>query len=148
MGADGLLELPASARAPGLARAHVRRLLEQWGLGRLGDEVLLLTSEVVTNVLVHTGTAAQLRVERVGAGVRVTVYDGSPVLPAVRRRSVSATTGRGCRLLSDLADSWTAEPHEGGKAVSFVVSGERDPWSEADPDAEAAALLLRPEAGR
>jgi anti-sigma regulatory factor (Ser/Thr protein kinase) len=129
VGDDEAVELPASPRAPGLARAHVRAVLAQWGLTRLCDEVLLLTTEVVTNALMHTGGASRLRVERVGAGVRVTVDDSSPVLPAVRRPSASATTGRGCRLLTELADSWTAVPHDGGKSVAFVVGGQRDPWA-------------------
>jgi hypothetical protein len=128
---DEAVELPASPRAPGLARAHVRALLSQWGLTRLCDEVLLLTTEVVTNALMHTGGASRLRVERVGAG---RAGHGRRQLAGAAGRaapSASATTGRGCRLLTELADSWTAVPRDGGKSVVFVVGGQRDPVGRA-----------------
>lgn len=127
------LHLPEHPTAAGLARRHVRAELQAWGLQDMLDEVLLLTTELVTNVLVHAASAPRLVVEREGAGVRITVLDDSPVLPAPRRFSTAATTGRGCQLLEELADEWDAERREsGGKAVWFVISGVRDPWAAFD----------------
>jgi anti-sigma regulatory factor (Ser/Thr protein kinase) len=139
---SSLLELPAQAAAAGTARTHVRRVLLEWGLTELTDSVVLLVSEVVTNAILHAGSASSLCVERTDAGVRVSVTDSSPVMPAPRRRSSSAMTGRGCQLLNDLADSWGAEPYEGGKQVWFVVTNGRDAWAEFDADALLAEADL------
>ncbi len=130
------LLLPAGPQAARLARARVGRLLADWGLTRLCDTALLLTSELVTNVVLHTDGAPSLTVVRSGGGVRVTVSDGSPVQPVRRRHSSSATTGRGVALLDDLADEWGVDRHPDGpgKAVWFVVSGDRDPWAAYDLD--------------
>lgn len=103
-----VVPLPADARVAGPARRLVRAQLLDWRLEDLLNAVVLLTSELVTNVLVHTGGVPSLGIDRAGAGVRVTVCDASPVLPVQRRRSASATTGRGVQLLEDLADKWAA----------------------------------------
>jgi anti-sigma regulatory factor (Ser/Thr protein kinase) len=129
------LELPATAQTVSVARRHVRLQLAAWDLETLTDTVVLLTSEVVTNMLIHTGGDGRLELTREGDGVRVTIIDTSPVLPSQRRHSTTATTGRGCRLLQDLSDAWGAEPRGAGKAVWFTASAGRDPWAELDAHA-------------
>lgn len=114
--------------AASLARRHVRALLVQWGLAGLLDPVLLLTSEVVTNALLHSGTTLAVTVERDGAGVRVAVEDGSDVPPVQRRHSPTASTGRGVQLLGSIADDWGWQPTSTGKTVWFVVR-EAAGWS-------------------
>lgn len=116
--------------AAAIARRHVRTLLQQWGLDELVDPVLLLTSEVVTNALLHGGTTLTLTVGRAGAGVRVSVEDGSTVPPARRRRSTTASTGRGVQLLGDVADDWGWEHTASGKVVWFTVLS-ADRWAPA-----------------
>ena len=54
------------------------------------------------------------------------------VVPSMRPRSSSATTGRGLLLLSRLADEWDTELAEGGKTVWFTLTGDRDPWADTD----------------
>lgn len=118
---DGAVSLEPRLDAASLARRHVRGLLLGWELEPLLDPVLLLTSELVTNALLHTGTAIVVRVTREGAGVRVEVEDGSSVPPVQRRHSTSASTGRGVQLLASLASDWGWRALEGGgKAVWFV----------------------------
>lgn len=126
---DGLVPLPPDGRAAGVARSVVRERLRAWHQEGLLDAVELLTSELVTNVLVHTLSAPALGVVRSGSGVRVTVVDDSPVAPVRRRHSTAATTGRGVQLLEDLADEWGWQARAGGKAVWFLVTGQRDPWA-------------------
>ena len=87
----------------------------------LVDPVLLLTSEVVTNALLHSGTRLVLTVVRDGAGVRVEVADGSAVPPVQRRHSTSASTGRGVQLLEAVADEWGWTATSPGKLVWFRV---------------------------
>jgi anti-sigma regulatory factor (Ser/Thr protein kinase) len=111
------------------ARRHVRASLADWNLETLCDAALLLTSEVVTNSLLHARSAIRLTIELTTNGVRIAVTDASTVIPAMRPRSQSATTGRGLLLLSNLADDWGTEVADAGKTVWFTLSGGRDPWA-------------------
>ncbi len=130
VGVQDVVRLPSDGRAAGQARRLVRERLAVWDLTALCDTVVLLTSELVTNVLLHTTSAPRLSVARSGSGVRVAVADDSPVPPAQRRPSQQATTGRGVRLLVELADDWGFElDDERGKSVWFVVTGAVDPWA-------------------
>ncbi len=124
--------LPPVARSAVEARRHVRAMLDDWDLGALSDVAQLLTSEVVTNSLLHARSPIRLTVEQTKSGVRVAVTDASIVAPAMRPRSQSATTGRGLLLLSRLADEWNTELSDGGKTVWFTLSRDRDPWEGAE----------------
>ena len=62
--------------------------------------------------------------------------------PALRHHSATATTGRGLRLLDQLAREWSVHDHNGGKTVWFTLDDDVDPWSAYDVDnwlAEAEA---------
>jgi anti-sigma regulatory factor (Ser/Thr protein kinase) len=136
--------LAATARSVPEARRHVVAILEQWHLESLVDTAQLLTSELVTNAVLHARTDMVLTVEeRDGGGVRIAVTDLSPVSPALRRHSATSTTGRGLRLLDQLADSWNVDDDNGGgKTVWFTLTSGRDPWAdfgEFDTLAEAEA---------
>jgi anti-sigma regulatory factor (Ser/Thr protein kinase) len=127
-GKDGRVDvdpvsLPADGRAAGLARRFVRTRLAEWELDDLLDTAVLLTSEVVTNVIVHTASSPSLQLTRAGGGIRVTVLDDSPVPPRLRGHSSNATTGRGLRMLQELADDWGWSPTGNGKAVWFTLRG-------------------------
>jgi anti-sigma regulatory factor (Ser/Thr protein kinase) len=111
-------------------------MLASWNLEALCDAALLLTSEVVTNSLLHARSPIRLTIELTGNGVRIAVTDASTVIPAMRPRSQSATTGRGLLLLSRLADEWDTDVTDAGKTVWFTLSGGRDPWASVrDTDA-------------
>lgn len=125
-----VVRLAGDGRAAGQARRLVQERLAAWGLTELCDTAVLLASELVTNVLIHTTSAPRLSVTRSGSGVCVGVADDSPVPPTQRRQSRAATTGRGVRLLVLLADDWGWQlDGEGGKSVWFVVTGATDPWA-------------------
>lgn len=112
---------PGSASAPRTARWWVAGRLKELGLEPLADAVLLLTSEIVTNALIHAGTEMRVRLRPSGAGVRVEVRDGSGVPPVRHRYSLRSTTGRGLGLLDSLADEWGWAPDGTGKTVWFRV---------------------------
>lgn len=134
-----VLELDLEPRSVGVARAFVSEWLIAHRLESLTDTVVLLCSELVTNVVLHAAGPARLRLLEQGAGVRVEVSDASTVGPAPRGASVSATTGRGLQLLEDLADSWGCDRTPSGKTVWFAASTEHDPWASfARPDWLAA----------
>lgn len=120
------------ARSVPEARRHIRAALDAWHLDHLVEAAMLLTSEVVTNAVLHARTRVTLRVTREGdTAIRVDVTDGSPVIPAMRHRSDTATTGRGIRMLEQLADEWQTDATDSGKTVAFRLSTARDPWASA-----------------
>jgi len=150
MTADGeVLELPADPTAAGLARAFVTARLVRWELGELREAVILLTSEVVTNAVVHAAGPAVLRLTRLADGVRLEVTDGSPAGPARRQHSQQATTGRGLRLLEDLADEWGWQPTVVGPTVGSQAVNGKTVWFESttsavDPWVALPAARLAP----
>ncbi|MFC5380593.1 ATP-binding protein [Aquipuribacter nitratireducens] len=124
------LSLPPRASSAREARRWVVRQLEVWSLEPLCEQVELLTTEVVTNSLLHAGTPMLVEVVREGAGVRVSVTDGSSVVPTRRRYSPNASTGRGMTLLSGLADDYGWHTTPGGKVTWFRVERVRDAWGD------------------
>lgn len=123
------LRLPARASSVPEARRFVVRQLEQWSLQELADIVALLTSEVVSNAVLHARTEVTVIVVDLGGAVQVDVSDLSPVAPVPRQHAADATTGRGMQLLDQLARSWQVLQHDGGKTVRFTVDGSSDPWA-------------------
>ena len=72
-------ELPATARSVTEARRFVTAALTGWGRGELADTAALLTSEVVTNAVLHARTTVDLVIRQLRDGITVEVSDGSPV---------------------------------------------------------------------
>lgn len=111
---------PQSARR---ARRLVADELRRCRCGALADVAELLTSELVTNALIHARTAITLVVEARDGRVRVMIGDALPVgVPEGRRRSLEdATTGRGLELVAALAARWGQDLRGDGKVVWFEL---------------------------
>ena len=109
---------PASARQ---ARNFVSITLQEWDCAHLCDIVLLLTSELVTNAVLHAGSDIDLSLRLSRGILQIAVGDRSPVAPVVRDPSDDATNGRGMLLLDALALRWSVVPTEAGKIVWFEV---------------------------
>jgi PAS domain S-box-containing protein len=88
--------------------------------------VALVVSEVVTNAVVHAGTAIGLSVQVFGGRVRVEVQDGSPHLPDRREQSPMAGFGRGLMLIESVVDAWGVARGSHGKTVWFEVGRPAD----------------------
>ena len=99
----------------------------------------LLTSELVTNAVLHAATPVTVTLRRDAEAIRVEVADQSPQLPTLKSYGEDAATGRGLHLVSALADSWGSRRREDGKVVWFEL-GDAPPESEisADPAARAS----------
>ncbi|WP_202446722.1 MULTISPECIES: ATP-binding protein [Streptomycetaceae] len=113
------------------AVAEVRRLLREqlgrWGVPTLIDTAELLTSEIVTNALVHTGHGAILTATLTSDAdhrLRVEVRDFTAHRPAVRHPSEQSSSGRGLLLVEALADTWGVRPQDAGKTVWFELTAE------------------------
>jgi uncharacterized protein YjbJ (UPF0337 family)/anti-sigma regulatory factor (Ser/Thr protein kinase) len=120
-------------RAPREARKFVTETLARWSCDRLAEAASLLTSELVTNAVLHAGTPVELTLCRMGGGVRVEVADEAPqsVERARPVRQEEATTGRGLTMVEALAEHWGVTLARSGKSVWFELEEgfDRDrPW--------------------
>jgi anti-sigma regulatory factor (Ser/Thr protein kinase) len=106
-------------------RQQLRELLHDWSSPDQVDSAVLLVSEMLTNVLVHTDADALLVAEVTGeAGarrLRVEVTDTGDDLPHVRRPGELASSGRGLVLMELLADVWGVAPRGEGKSIWFEL---------------------------
>jgi anti-sigma regulatory factor (Ser/Thr protein kinase) len=117
--------LSGAATSPGEARRFVDETLASWSLSALRDEVELLTSELVTNVVLHARTEFTVRLRRLHGSLRVEVVDGSLASPRkahVIDDDVEGATGRGLLLVEALAVNWGVAPTHAGKTVWFEVA--------------------------
>ncbi|WP_329168236.1 ATP-binding protein [Streptomyces sp. NBC_01267] len=88
----------------------------------LADVAELLTSELVTNALIHTDRGAVVTAGIGPSGLRVEVRDFAAGRPERRARATSAGThGRGLVLVESLADAWGVRTHGLGKVVWFEL---------------------------
>jgi two-component sensor histidine kinase len=92
------------------ARRLVADVLVQSAYAGDADTVLLLVSEVVTNAVRHAATPFELTISVSGDEVTVAVtdHDGRH-RPKVRNPSPQDTSGRGLRIVDQLATSWGTE---------------------------------------
>jgi len=129
----GELALAGGPEAVSLARAAVRARLESDGAPppeRLGD-VLLMTSELVTNAIRHGGAVGpddriRIRVLRQDARVRIEVRDDGPGFsspPAAD--AVPAEGGIGLELVDRLANAWGTDRRGRATLVWFEVEPDR-----------------------
>jgi anti-sigma regulatory factor (Ser/Thr protein kinase) len=114
------------------ARRHLRELLHDWTDPEQVDSAVLLLSEMVTNVLVHTDAEALLLAEvSAEAGerrLRVEVTDAGDDLPHRRRPGELASSGRGLMLIELLADEWGVDPRGKGKSIWFELYEPYEPY--------------------
>ncbi|WP_240528573.1 SpoIIE family protein phosphatase [Streptomyces humi] len=110
-------------RAVREARGFVRERLDDWGLADLSDDLTLITSELVTNALVHAGSDVDVRLRVTGDRLRLEVRDADtdPPVPAAysltEEGSARAEHGRGLYLVDALAHTWNTSPSGRGKTV-------------------------------
>jgi CheY-like chemotaxis protein len=114
------LDLAKDPAAPGAARRFVRSSLTDIDDAAL-DAVELLTSELVTNAVIHAGSEPHLVLVLHPDRVRIEVHDTDPRMPARRKPDEARPGGRGLLLLDQVASDWGVEPLEGGKVVWFEV---------------------------
>ncbi|MFI2507785.1 SpoIIE family protein phosphatase [Streptomyces sp. NPDC018972] len=108
-----------------VARQQLRELLHDWSSPDQVDSAVLLLSEMLTNVLVHTDTDALLLAEVTdgpdGRRMRVEVTDSGDDLPHLRRPGELASSGRGLVLIELLSHAWGIAPRGTGKSIWFEL---------------------------
>ncbi|MEV5977459.1 ATP-binding protein [Streptomyces sp. NPDC052114] len=111
-------------RAVSEVRKALRELLRHWGKPGRSDIAELLTSELVTNALVHTDRDAIVTATVGPRGLRVEVRDFVGRRPKPRVPNADdGTHGRGLVLVQSLADAWGVRAHGVGKVVWFELNG-------------------------
>jgi hypothetical protein len=104
------------------ARSFAADRLRTLELSAVRDDVELLLTELITNVIIHARTEFEVRVESSGAGVRVEVIDDNPTMPVAGTLSPAALSGRGLTLVQSRSTRWGAHRNaDGGKTVWFQV---------------------------
>ncbi|MFE3325340.1 ATP-binding protein [Streptomyces sp. NPDC059176] len=117
----------ADLRAVPEVRRALRALLGHWGDPGSAEVAELLTSELVTNALIHTEDGAVVTATVAPAGLRVEVRDFTTGAyePRVSAPSDENPHGRGLVLVQSLADSWGVWAQGPGKVVWFELNGGR-----------------------
>jgi anti-sigma regulatory factor (Ser/Thr protein kinase) len=128
------MDCTADAFAARHARQFVGMVTKAWGLADLVERAELLTSEVVTNAIVHTDSPVHIVVETTASSVVVEVkaLSSPPQVVADDEEVAEAVHGRGMVLLETLSDRWGWWKLDGGTVVWFALvggSGEDEPLS-------------------
>ncbi|MET8179506.1 ATP-binding SpoIIE family protein phosphatase [Streptomyces sp. NPDC005336] len=142
--ASARVSLPGNPLAASAARRFVRAALADWAVrhvpaadrvtDRAVDEAVLLVSELVTNAVVHAGTAVEVScaLDVPGHGgeppslvVEVTDHHPTRVLrgePPDAEEGPECAGGHGLRLVAEIAESWGITYRRASKTVWFQVS--------------------------
>ncbi|MEU0116578.1 SpoIIE family protein phosphatase [Streptomyces bobili] len=114
-------------RSVATARAFVRDTLQGWGFADIIDDAVVLTSELVTNAVVHAGTHADLLCLRHEDGVRIEVADRYPEREIPLQGSLATMGspdregGRGLQLCAAIAARWGVDYTPTHKTVWFQL---------------------------
>jgi signal transduction histidine kinase/serine phosphatase RsbU (regulator of sigma subunit) len=115
------LPLEEDLSAVATARRAVARQLRAWGVApRVVADMVLLTSELVTNALRHARGPFELRLRHVEHEVMVEAVDATPQRPRRRRVDGDAESGRGLTIVEAVADRWGSRSTSEGKVVWAV----------------------------
>ena len=121
--------LPAIPESVRIARFHVRAALSFHELGRLADDAVIITSELVTNAIQHAccDITETIRVTLAQSSdseaVIIAVSDSSPHGPVIRKAPAGSERGLGLQIVESLSVHWGWHPAPGGKAVFAILAG-------------------------
>ncbi len=116
--ATASLSLSADRGAAGRARTFAAAALHEWSLpALLARDVLLLTSELVTNAVKYGRPPVELRLRCDRRQLLIEVEDAATAVPRKLRPSPFQEHGRGLQLVAGVSDRWGTRPTADGKAV-------------------------------
>ncbi|OHV34158.1 MULTISPECIES: ATP-binding protein [Pseudofrankia] len=135
----GRFTLPAATHSSRQARRRLAPLLNHVGVeGELVDVALLLTSELVTNAVLHGRGHPTVEIRASDLQLWIGVKDPDSRIPRAQQADSGALGGRGLHLVDALAQDWGAAPLAGdGKTVWFTL-----PRQPSRSDHEEAGELL------
>ncbi len=116
-----VISMPRHVKRPTVAhvRERVIERLEQWDVpDDVSRDLTLITSELVTNAMIHGGPEVELRLERRAHQVSVEVQDDAAgELPTTRDPDDDDEHGRGLNIVEVLSDEWGLRRTGRGKSV-------------------------------
>lgn len=108
------VEVPVDLAAVDGIRTQVVELAAGWGLSELED-LEVVTSELITNAIVHARSVSVVEVRLVGTDcVEVTVSDADPEPPVKRIPYEQHTRGLGLHIVDALSEEWGVRVVDGG----------------------------------
>src|ERR1700722_4255047 len=113
------MRLPPEPASAGEARRLVHGALQEGVRPADLDAVVLLTSEVVTNAVLHAGTPVDLVVGTVQGCIQIEATDAGEQAPVVLDPASDTTRGRGMGIVAALSQEWGVIPTARGKTVWF-----------------------------
>ena len=142
-------QLPPELESVVAARRLLTSSITAWGMDdSVRHDAALAVSELVTNSVLHAGTAVGIRICRLGSGIRIEVSDLDPRIPVVDAArpedllSNRSMTGRGLALVAATCDRWGSERWGTGKVTWVEVgTGRRRVTAEPAPAFPPAAPL-------
>ncbi|MFI2761805.1 SpoIIE family protein phosphatase [Streptomyces echinatus] len=105
------------------ARQFITDSLHTWGLDDLIDSTRLVTSEIVTNALIHADSDVDLRLREYPDHLRLEVRDTDPTPPIPTAITLTTETsqhtehGRGLHIVDALSTGWGNSPTGRGKTI-------------------------------
>jgi len=117
-------------------------------VGGFEDTAALLTSELVTNALLHARSAPELRVILVAGRLRVSVSDDTPLPPTPKRYGTDAATGRGLLLVETMASAWGTDVSGDGKVVWFELASADEDHATAFSESRGSSPKAPPDGRR
>lgn len=112
------VSLPVDVSAPAVARHAVRDALAELGLsGPQVEDVLLATSELVTNAVEHGERPERLELDLSDGKLILRVFDAGSALPVLKPSKASEARRRGLELVQALASEWGHRRSAFGKYV-------------------------------
>jgi anti-sigma regulatory factor (Ser/Thr protein kinase) len=144
----GSLTIPGHPEQVSAARTFVARTLSAHRPGTDADTATLLTSEIVTNAIVHTksgveGGTVTIVVIGIPRGVLVEIIDGGAAGTPVVKGDLYAADGHGLFLVQNLAAQWGYLREPAGTTVWFhlpVADEPQETLNQAGPRAVPQAI--------
>jgi hypothetical protein len=119
-----LIREPAAAAE---ARGQVRAVIRAWKVPVDPDIAVLLTSDLVTNAIMHGNGETVMLVIRCSRGhLRIDVYDTSRSLPMGAGEPSGTENRRGLALVAALSTEWGSFRTPAGEAVYFTLPFQPD----------------------
>ena len=113
-----VLRLPFDHHTDGASLRHAARPhLISWQAAELVDDALLVITELVHNVIQHTGDGGELMISRPRDLVLVEVFDHSRDLPRLLKPAPDRVGGRGMMLVDAVSRDWGSRVIPSGKVV-------------------------------
>jgi anti-sigma regulatory factor (Ser/Thr protein kinase) len=119
-GRSVVLRLQPTAAAPASARKAVEETCASLDDPALSADAMLLTSELVTNAVMHGTGIVTVAVQCDDEGVAVAVGDQARDRPHPRPLDADATSGRGLQIVSRMCASWGVRDGGNGDVAKFV----------------------------